>query len=155
MAVRLACSCTPVRGAVLAGQRVSAARGLRAYCVTRRLAISRQLIRALPENNEQTELTGEWPVNWSIASYEDVGEFFKANLFKDTAAPTANLGDVMSTKVTVTTPETPLKDAEKLFVDVGLHKKNASSPSGSEVPQVFCENYILLMWGCRSPAFQL
>eukprot|EP00884_Botryococcus_braunii_P005547 jgi/Botrbrau1/14994/Bobra.0018s0094.1 len=116
MALHLAYSCTPFRGAALPRQGVPATRGLRASGVTPRLPRSRRPTRAVAGNDEQTELTGEWPVNWSIASYEDVGEYFKANLFKN--APMTILGDVMTTKVTVTTPDTPLKDAEKLFVNI-------------------------------------
>ena len=59
----------------------------------------------------------QWPVNWSLASYEDVGEFFQ-NMFKDSASPAAKLSDVMSTSLTVATPETSLDDAKKLLTKV-------------------------------------
>jgi CBS domain-containing protein len=83
----------------------------------------RQVLRAVAGDNDRDELTGEWPVNWSLASYEDVSEYFTKNLFKPTAAPATLLADVMSKNVTVTTPETLLKDAEKLFVDVSSHRQ--------------------------------
>lgn len=60
----------------------------------------------------------QWPVNWSLASYEDVGEFFQ-NMFKDTAAPGTQLKDVMSTTLTVVTPETSVENAKKLLTKVG------------------------------------
>lgn len=60
----------------------------------------------------------QWPVNWSLASYEDVGEFFQNSLFKDSAAPGTKLSDVMSTQLTVVTPDTPLQNASKLFNEV-------------------------------------
>ena len=60
----------------------------------------------------------QWPVNWSLASYEDVGEFFQKSLFKDTAAPGTQLKDVMTTQLTVSTPEATLDDAKKLFSEV-------------------------------------
>jgi hypothetical protein len=27
-------------------------------------------------------VSGEWPVTWSLASYEDVGQYFSQNVFK-------------------------------------------------------------------------
>jgi hypothetical protein len=63
----------------------------------------------------------QWPVNWSLASYEDVGEFFQKSLFKDTAAPGTQLTDVMSSALTVAYPEMSLEAAKKLFKEVTLH----------------------------------
>lgn len=37
--------------------------------------------RAATEN-ESTAVSGEWPVTWSLASYEDVGAFFQKNVFQ-------------------------------------------------------------------------
>ena len=60
----------------------------------------------------------QWPVNWSLASYEDVGEFFQNSLFKDTASPGTKLSDVMSTSLTLATPGMSLGDARKVFEEV-------------------------------------
>ena len=60
----------------------------------------------------------QWPVNWSLASYEDVGEFFQNSLFKDTASPGTKLSDVMSTSLTLATPGMSLGDARKIFEEV-------------------------------------
>jgi len=59
-------------------------------------------------------------VNWSLASYEDVGEFFQKSLFKDTAAPGTQLTDVMSSALTVAYPDMSIETAKKLFNEVRL-----------------------------------
>ena len=63
-------------------------------------------------------LTGEWPVNWSLASYEDVGEFFQNSLFKDSASPGNSLKDIMSTDLTFTTPEATIDSLKGMFKKV-------------------------------------
>ena len=72
-----------------------------------------------PEADEPEGLTGEWPVNWSLASYEDVGEFFQNSLFKASASPGNSLQDIMNTSLTYTFPEVDLKDVGNLFKEVG------------------------------------
>lgn len=67
---------------------------------------------------DDESLTGEWPVNWSLASYEDVGEFFQNSLFKDSASPGNSLQDIMSKDLTVTYPDTKLEDLGELFSKV-------------------------------------
>ena len=71
----------------------------------------RTVARAAEEKN--ADLSGEWPVNWSLASYEDVGEFFKNSLFKEDAGNL--LKDVMATSVKSVTPETRLDSIGNLF----------------------------------------
>lgn len=62
---------------------------------------------------EEADLSGEWPVNWSLASYEDVGEFFKNSLFKEDAGNL--LKDVMATSLKSVTPDTTLDSIGNLF----------------------------------------
>ena len=65
---------------------------------------------------EQDEgLTGEWPVNWSLASYEDVGEFFQNSLFKASASPGNSLKDIMNKELTYTFPDVSLDQVGGLF----------------------------------------
>ena len=52
-------------------------------------------------------------MNWSLASYEDVGEFFKNSLFKEDAGNL--LKDVMATSVKSVTPDTTLDSLGNLF----------------------------------------
>ena len=84
--------------------------------LTRPARQSARVVRASPETDADTEgLSGEWPVNWSLASYEDVGEFFSHNLFKDAAPPGKVLGDMMSTNLTTTTPSTRVDQLGPIF----------------------------------------
>ena len=73
---------------------------------------------ATADQDSDTAITGEWPVNWSLASYEDVGEFFQEQMFKDTAAPGTTLKDVMATALTTVTAEEKKEDIKGLFKDV-------------------------------------
>lgn len=79
----------------------------------RRAAVNRTVVKAAQEKD--ADLSGEWPVNWSLASYEDVGEFFKNSLFKDAAAPGNMLKDVMATSVKSVTPDTTLESLGNIF----------------------------------------
>lgn len=65
--------------------------------------------------NPESNLTGEWSANWSLASYEDVGEYFNDNLFKEEAAPSSLLSDIMSTDMAVATPETTTSDLKAML----------------------------------------
>ena len=58
-------------------------------------------------------------MNWSLASYEDVGEFFQNSLFKASASPGNSLQDIMNTNLTYTFPEVDLKEVGNLFNKVG------------------------------------
>ena len=73
------------------------------------------VLKAAQEQDTDSSLSGEWPVNWSLASYEDVGEFFQQNLFKDQAAPGTTLRDVMSSSLKVVTPDERLDSLGNLF----------------------------------------
>ncbi len=74
-------------------------------------SVKRTVTRAA--NDQDADLSGEWPVNWSLASYEDVGEFFKNSLFKEDAGNL--LKDVMATSVKSVTPDTTLESIGNLF----------------------------------------
>lgn len=54
-------------------------------------------------------------MNWSLASYEDVGEFFQNNLFKKGASPVSSLADVMTTSVTTTNADASVDSVKNLF----------------------------------------
>jgi len=57
-------------------------------------------------------------VNWSLASYEDVGEFFQNSLFKDSASPGNSLKDIMSKELTYVYPDTKIEDLGQIFSKV-------------------------------------
>ena len=56
--------------------RASPATGLAAR------AVRPSIIARAASENDATAVSGEWPVTWSLASYEDVGAFFQANVFQ-------------------------------------------------------------------------
>ena len=76
---------------------------------------------AAEEADNDDGLTGEWPVNWSLASYEDVGEFFQNSLFKDSASPGNSLRDIMNTDLTYIFPDTKIEDLDQTFAKVIAH----------------------------------
>ena len=101
------------------------------------------------EEDSGSAVSGEWPVNWSLASYEDVGEFFQNNLFKQGASPVSSLADVMTKGVTTTTPDDSIESVRNLFgrisgvpvvksktdaTLVGVLSKKDLEKSGSKVP---------------------
>ena len=95
-------------------QQIRSARALTAAFTrpsSRTRGVQRTITRAADE--KEADLSGEWPVNWSLASYEDVGEFFKNSLFKEDAGNL--LKDVMATSVKSVTPDTTLDSLGNLF----------------------------------------
>lgn len=62
-----------------------------------------------------TTLSGEWPATLALASYEDVGQYFQDNVFKEEAPPGSLLQDIMSTDLSVTTPEASLAELKAEF----------------------------------------
>lgn len=56
--------------------------------------------------DESAMISGEWPVSWSLASYEDLGDYFKNQFFK--ADTTKLIASVMSTNLITTTPDATL-----------------------------------------------
>lgn len=68
--------------------------------------------------DEDTIASGEWPANWSLASFEDVGEFYKNELLKDNDGGEGTLKGAMSSELFTTTPEALTGDLAKLFEKV-------------------------------------
>ena len=87
------------------------------------------VLKAAQEQDTDSSLSGEWPVNWSLASYEDVGEFFQQNLFKDQASPGTTLRDVMSSSLKVVSPDDRLDTLGNLFSVVSFRQQRFASLS--------------------------
>ena len=121
----MASGCFSVRPGCAA--RLSTPRPLNALPAIRSRASPRQYtVRAAADTEADDEgLTGEWPVNWSLASYEDVGEFFQNSLFKDSASPGNSLKEIMSTDLTYVTPDTKVDDLGQIFAKV---RRQAARP---------------------------
>lgn len=54
---------------------------------------------------------------WSLASYEDLGEYYERQLLKEEGMGGHNLGDVMSTELFTTRPNDTIDTVAKLFED--------------------------------------
>ncbi len=132
-------------------------------CIPRPIVAARVAVRAAATADDEEEsgsaVSGEWPVNWSLASYEDVGEFFQNNLFKQGASPASSLAEVMSKSVTTTNPEASIDSVKSLFdrisgvpvvksttdpTLVGVLSKKDLNKSGSKVKDLLKLPNILL-----------
>ncbi|GMH35894.1 hypothetical protein BSKO_03762 [Bryopsis sp. KO-2023] len=69
-------------------------------------------------NNESSDsFSGEWPMAWSLASYEDLGEYYERQLFKEEGMGGHFLADVMSTDLYTVRPDDTVESVGKLFED--------------------------------------
>lgn len=62
--------------------------------------------------------SGEWPMNWSLASYEDCKQYYQNNVLKDQNQASAKLADVMSRDLTTVTPALSLQEIKAKFESV-------------------------------------
>jgi len=77
---------------------------------------------------ESNVIANEWPMNWSLASYEDLTEYYKNEKLKKTTPGGAKLRDVMSRSLTTTTPDATLDSIRSKFSKVsGLPVLDAQS----------------------------
>eukprot|EP01025_Chloroclados_australasicus_P026853 TRINITY_DN26673_c0_g1_i1.p1 TRINITY_DN26673_c0_g1~~TRINITY_DN26673_c0_g1_i1.p1 ORF type:complete len:213 (+),score=25.19 TRINITY_DN26673_c0_g1_i1:312-950(+) len=60
-------------------------------------------------------VSGEWPVNWSLASMEDCAVYYKKKMFKEHVHPHYMLDDVMATELYTCTPESTLESLAPIF----------------------------------------
>jgi len=97
--------------------------------------------------DEDTIASGEWPANWSLASYEDVGEYYAGRVLKEEQSN--NVSGIMTTNIVTAGPTDTIKSVEKLFdhvtgvpvvdsegVCVGIVSKKDLAKGGSTVSQI-------------------
>ncbi|WZN59582.1 CBS domain-containing protein [Chloropicon roscoffensis] len=97
--------------------------------------------------DEDTIASGEWPANWSLASYEDVGEYYAGQVLKEQDAN--SVSGVMTTNILSADPTASVEDVRKLFdhvsgvpvvdsegVCVGIVSKKDLNKKGSTVAQI-------------------
>ncbi|MQL71313.1 hypothetical protein Taro_003610 [Colocasia esculenta] len=63
--------------------------------------------------NPEGIISGEWPENFSLLSYDDLRAYLEPQILKD--QPSALLGDVMSTKVRAATADQTLEEIDHHF----------------------------------------
>eukprot|EP01024_Parvocaulis_polyphysoides_P047621 TRINITY_DN4515_c0_g1_i2.p1 TRINITY_DN4515_c0_g1~~TRINITY_DN4515_c0_g1_i2.p1 ORF type:complete len:175 (-),score=22.01 TRINITY_DN4515_c0_g1_i2:210-734(-) len=78
-----------------------------------------------PERNGQSDseeakefVSGEWPVNWSLASIEDCAVFYQNKMYKEDISPHYILKDVMATDLYTTTPDAKVSSLDSIFEKV-------------------------------------
>lgn len=69
-------------------------------------------------SNAEEAISGEWPMNWSLSSYDDVSEYLSNKIYKEHIQPTYVLSDVMSTEVVTVKPEDSLAEIKAKFDNV-------------------------------------
>ncbi|CAM0954751.1 unnamed protein product [Alopecurus aequalis] len=75
----------------------------------------RDMRPAIDENPEGV-LSGEWPDNFSLVSYEDLRKYLESQIVStDKMSPTAKLGEVMSRPVEVAMADQRLAEIDDLF----------------------------------------
>merc|ERR1712072_1115992 len=60
--------------------------------------------------------SGEWPANWSLASYEDVGEYYAGKVLKEEQSN--NVSGIMQTNVVTAGPTDPIKAVKEMLTNV-------------------------------------
>merc|ERR1712124_88523 len=86
--------------------------------------------------DEDAIASGEWPANWSLASYEDVGEYYAGQVLKEQGAN--SVSGVMTTNILSADPTASVEDVRKLFdhVSGGIVSKKDLNKKGSMVAQI-------------------
>merc|ERR1711977_45205 len=136
--------------AVAGGARVAVARAARP-AKTHRLRFQGLLSCAKPDISDSIDEdvipSGEWPANWSLASYEDVGEYYAGQVLKEQEGNTVS--GVMTTNILTADPTSSVESVKKLFdhvsgvpvvdsegVCVGIVSKKDLNKKGSTVAQI-------------------
>merc|ERR1712190_222424 len=57
--------------------------------------------------------SGEWPANWSLASYEDVGEYYAGQILKEEQGNMVS--GIMTTNIVTSGPTDTVQSVKKLF----------------------------------------
>ncbi|KAG0502079.1 hypothetical protein HPP92_002151 [Vanilla planifolia] len=63
-------------------------------------------------------LSGEWPENFSLLSYDDLRVYLETQIANDRVKPTGLLGNMMSTTIRTATPDQMLEEIDHHFIDV-------------------------------------
>lgn len=91
--------------------------------------------------------SGEWPANWSLASYEDVGEYYAGQILKEEQGNMVS--SIMTTNIVTSGPTDTVQSVKKLFdhvsgvpvvdsegVCVGIVSRKDLNKSGKSVADI-------------------
>ncbi|KAG6513720.1 hypothetical protein ZIOFF_024056 [Zingiber officinale] len=65
--------------------------------------------------NPEGVISGEWPENFSLLSYDDLRAYLETQIISDETKPSAKLATVMSTQIRKARPEQALEEIEHNF----------------------------------------
>merc|ERR1712118_530184 len=114
-----------VRGAVISRSKVAAVCGSdlkKSIRFAQRTSVSHRQRFANLRNfaadisdsiDEDAIASGEWPANWSLASYEDVGEYYAGRVLKEEQGH--NVSGIMTTNILTAGPTDSSQSLTKLF----------------------------------------
>merc|ERR1712072_1165967 len=101
------------RVAISAGSNLKQVRTLNQ---TRRVRFAQLRPFAIGDSIDEDTLSGEWPANWSLASYEDVGEYYAGKVLKEEQSN--NVSGIMQTNVVTAGPTDPIKAVKEMLTNV-------------------------------------
>ncbi|XP_020588871.1 uncharacterized protein LOC110030484 [Phalaenopsis equestris] len=67
------------------------------------------------DENPEGILSGEWPENFSLLSYDDLRAYLETQITNERMKPSALLGEVMSTTIRTATPDQTLEEVDHYF----------------------------------------
>merc|ERR1739848_600622 len=117
-----------VRGAVISRSKVAAVCGSdlkKSIRFAQRTSVSHRQRFANLRNfaadisdsiDEDAIASGEWPANWSLASYDDVGEYYAGKVLKEEQGN--NVSGIMHTNVVTAGPTDPIKGVKEMLTNV-------------------------------------
>merc|ERR1712188_33942 len=109
------------RSLVAARSRVAISAGsnlkkVRTVNTTRRVRFAQVRSFAIGDSIDEDVVSGEWPANWSLASYEDVGEYYAGKVLKEEQSN--NVSGIMQTNVVTAGPTDPIKAVKEMLTNV-------------------------------------
>jgi CBS domain-containing protein len=60
-------------------------------------------------------LSGEWPMNWSLATYDDIQSYYTNNMLKKSHKPSTRLSEIMIRNVVAANPDDKIDDVRPAF----------------------------------------
>ncbi|XP_077250927.1 uncharacterized protein LOC143890218 [Tasmannia lanceolata] len=70
------------------------------------------------DENPEGIISGEWPDNFSLLSYDDLRAYFEPEIFKEKMQPSARLAEIMSTLIRTATADHTLAEIDHYFEEV-------------------------------------
>ncbi|XP_008812400.2 uncharacterized protein LOC103723298 isoform X2 [Phoenix dactylifera] len=99
----------------IAWKRLSAIRWKSVRSVSALASSSTDDLRPALDENPEGIISGEWPENFSLLSYDDLRAYLDTQIISEQMKPTALLGEVMSTQIRTATADQTLEEIDHHF----------------------------------------